>query len=48
MLSKNCKILVAGHRKLMSSAIWDNLKASDYNNFIGVMFQTACLIEEIV
>lgn len=34
-LDKNAKIFVAGHRGLVGSAIWNNLKARGYNNLIG-------------
>lgn len=35
MLLKNIKIYVAGHRGLVGSAIWDNLKARGYDNLVG-------------
>ena len=35
MLSKDSKIYVAGHRGLVGSAIWNNLKARGYNNLVG-------------
>ena len=35
MLSKNTKIYVAGHRGLVGSAIWKNLKNRGYHNLIG-------------
>ena len=35
MLDKNSKIFVAGHRGLVGSAIWNNLKARGYNNLVG-------------
>ena len=35
MLKKDSKIFVAGHRGLVGSAIWNNLKSRDYNNLIG-------------
>lgn len=35
MLSKDSKIYVAGHRGLVGSAIWNNLKQRGYNNLIG-------------
>ena len=35
MLKKDCKIFVAGHRGLVGSAIWNNLKSRGYNNLIG-------------
>ena len=35
MLSKNNKIYVAGHRGLVGSAIWNNLKKRGYTNLVG-------------
>ncbi|MBP3750136.1 MAG: GDP-L-fucose synthase [Prevotella sp.] len=35
MLDKSCKIYVAGHRGLVGSAIWNNLKSRGYNNLVG-------------
>ncbi len=35
MLTKNSKIYVAGHRGLVGSAIWNNLKARGYTNLVG-------------
>jgi GDP-L-fucose synthase len=35
MLDKNNKIYVAGHRGLVGSAIWNNLKSRGYNNLVG-------------
>ena len=35
MLEKTSKIYVAGHRGLVGSAIWNNLKARGYNNLVG-------------
>ena len=35
MLKKDDKIFVAGHRGLVGSAIWNNLKSRGYNNLIG-------------
>lgn len=35
MISKNTKIYVAGHRGLVGSAIWDNLKSRGFNNLVG-------------
>lgn len=35
MLDKNSKIYVAGHKGLVGSAIWNNLKSRGYNNLIG-------------
>ena len=34
-MNKNAKIYVAGHRGLVGSAIWKNLKAKGYDNLIG-------------
>lgn len=35
MLDKTSKIYIAGHRGLVGSAIWNNLKTRGYNNLIG-------------
>lgn len=35
MLEKSSKIYIAGHRGLVGSAIWNNLKARGYNNLVG-------------
>ena len=35
MLEKSSKIYIAGHRGLVGSAIWNNLKACGYNNLTG-------------
>lgn len=35
MLDKSAKIFVAGHKGLVGSAIWNNLKARGYNNLVG-------------
>lgn len=35
MLSKDAKIYVAGHRGLVGSAIWNNLKTRGYHNLVG-------------
>jgi GDP-L-fucose synthase len=34
-MDKNAKIYVAGHRGLVGSAIWNNLKSKGYNNLVG-------------
>ena len=34
-IDKNAKIYVAGHRGLVGSAIWNNLKSRGYNNLVG-------------
>ena len=35
MLDKDSKIYVAGHKGLVGSAIWDNLKSRGYDNLVG-------------
>lgn len=35
MLDKDSKIYVAGHKGLVGSAIWNNLKRRGYNNLVG-------------
>ena len=35
MLTKDSKIYVAGHRGLVGSAIWNNLKGRGYDNLVG-------------
>ena len=35
MISKNCKIYIAGHRGMVGSACWRVLKAKGYTNLIG-------------
>lgn len=34
-INKNAKIYVAGHRGLVGSAIWNNLKSKGYTNLVG-------------
>ena len=34
-MEKDSKIYVAGHRGLVGSAIWNNLKKKGYTNLIG-------------
>lgn len=34
-LSEDAKIYIAGHRGLVGSAIWNNLKSRGYNNLVG-------------
>ena len=34
-MEKNSKIYVAGHRGLVGSAIWNNLRAKGYTNLVG-------------
>lgn len=47
MLDKNTKIYVAGHRGLVGSAIWANLKAHGYNNLIGRSHHELDLTNEV-
>ena len=47
MLDKNTKIYVAGHRGLVGSAIWANLKARGYNNLIGRSHHELDLTNEV-
>ncbi len=35
MLDKTSKIYVAGHRGLVGSAIWNNLRQRGYQNLVG-------------
>ena len=46
MLDKNSKIYVAGHRGLVGSAIWNNLKARGYNNLVGRTHRELDLTDE--
>ena len=34
-MEKNAKIYVAGHRGLVGSAIWNNLRAKGYTSLVG-------------
>ena len=45
-LSKDSKIYVAGHRGLVGSAIWNNLKQRGYNNLIGKTHHELDLTEQ--
>lgn len=47
MLSKDSKIYVAGHRGLVGSAIWENLKARSYNNLVGRTHKELDLLDPI-
>ena len=46
-LSKNSKIFVAGHRGLVGSAIWNNLKSKGYVNLIGRTHKELDLLDPI-
>ena len=47
MLSKDSKIYVAGHRGLVGSAIWENLKARGYNNLVGRTHKELDLLDPV-
>ena len=47
MLDKNTRIYVAGHRGLVGSAIWNNLKTRGYNNLIGRSHSELDLTDEV-
>lgn len=47
MLDKNSKIYVAGHRGLVGSAIWNNLKYRGYNNLIGRTHHELDLLDSV-
>lgn len=47
MLSKDSKIYIAGHRGLVGSAIWENLKARGYNNLVGRTHKELDLLDPI-
>lgn len=47
MLDKNTKIYVAGHRGLVGSAIWNNLKSKGYNNLIGRSHKELDLLDPV-
>ena len=45
MISKEAKIYVAGHRGLVGSAIWNNLKQRGYHNLVGRTHQELDLLD---
>lgn len=45
-MEKNAKIYVAGHRGLVGSAIWNNLKNKGYTNLIGKTFGELNLLDQ--
>ncbi len=47
MIDKSSKIYVAGHRGLVGSAIWNNLKSRGYDNLIGRSHQELDLTDQI-
>ncbi len=47
MLSKDCKIYVAGHRGLVGSAIWENLKSRGYTRLVGRSHRELDLLDPV-
>lgn len=47
MLDINSKIYVAGHRGLVGSAIWNNLKQRGYNNLVGRTHKELDLLDPV-
>lgn len=47
MLEKNTKIYIAGHRGLVGSAIWNNLKERGYDNLVGRTHKELDLTDQI-
>jgi GDP-L-fucose synthase len=47
MLSKDCKIYVAGHHGLVGSAIWNNLLQRGYTHLIGRSHQELDLTDQV-
>lgn len=47
MLTKDSKIYVAGHRGLVGSAIWENLKARGYSNLVGRTHKELDLLDPV-
>ena len=45
MLEQSAKIFVAGHRGLVGSAIWNNLKQRGYTNLTGRTHQELDLLD---
>jgi len=46
-MDKNTKIYVAGHRGLVGSAIWNNLKARGYENLVGRTHKELDLLDPV-
>ena len=46
-MNPNSKIYVAGHRGLVGSAIWNNLKARGYHNLVGRSHQELDLTDQL-
>ena len=47
MLDKDSKIYVAGHKGLVGSAIWDNLKSRGYDNLVGCSHAELDLLDPV-
>ena len=47
MLSKDCKIYVAGHHGLVGSAIWNNLLQRGYTNLVGRSHKELDLTDQV-
>lgn len=47
MLDKSSKIYVAGHKGLVGSAIWNNLKSRGYNNLVGRSHKELDLTDQV-
>ena len=47
MLEKNTKIYIAGHRGLVGSAIWKNIKERGYDNLVGRTHKELDLTDQI-
>lgn len=47
MMNKDSKIYVAGHRGLVGSAIWNNLKARGYHNLVGRTHRELDLLDPV-
>ena len=47
MIDKDAKIYVAGHRGLVGSAIWNNLKKRCYNNLVGRSHSELDLLDRV-
>ncbi|MBQ9652201.1 MAG: NAD-dependent epimerase/dehydratase family protein, partial [Prevotella sp.] len=46
-LDKNAKIYVAGHRGLVGSAIWNNLRDRGYTNLVGRTHKELDLLDAV-
>ena len=46
-MNKDAKIYVAGHRGLVGSAIWNNLRRKGYTNLVGRTHQELDLLDAV-